>query len=113
MIAGKQLPLDSYRYTKAINANATTSAAGGFDALISFVTAANSPGSNAVRCLYAIFAVVGTGTTAGGDFETQLLAWLAAPTTALPTGVGLSSSSSPTLAATIAALRTSAFAQPF
>ena len=105
--------LDSYLYIKAINANSTTSTAGGFDALIAFVTATNSPGSNAARCLFATFAVTGIGTAAGGDFETQLLAWLAAATTASPPGVGLSSSSSPTLAATIAALRTSALGQSF
>ena len=105
--------LDAYRYRKAINANTTTAAAGGFDGLIAFVTATNTPGSNAVGCLAATFAPAGTGTTAGGDFETQLFAWLAALTTASPPGVGLSSSSSPTLAATIAALRTSAFGQSF
>lgn len=107
--------LDTYRYAKAINANATTSgaAAGGFDGLIAFVTATNSPGSNAARCLGAHIAAMGSGTTAGGDFETQLLAWLAAATTASPPGLGLSSTGSPTLAATIAALRTSALGQSF
>lgn len=104
---------DTYRYTKAINANATTSEAGGFDRLIAFVTAANTPGSNAARCLYAIYAVVGTGTVAGGDFESQLLSWLSTPTTASPPGLGLSSTTSPTLDATIAALRISAIAQSF
>ena len=113
-VSGKiNLALDHYRYVKAINANSTTSAAGGFDALIAYVTASNSQGSNAVRCLFAVFALTGTGTTAGGDFETQLLAWLQASTAASPPGVGLSSSTSPTLAVTIAALRTSALGQSF
>ncbi len=110
---------DAYRYRKAINANSTLIAAtsgGGivpFDALIAFVGATNSPGSNAYGCLFAPAAPVGTSTTAGGDFETQLFAWLAAGTTATPAGLGLSSSTSPTLAATIAALQTSALNQGF
>lgn len=103
--------LDSYRYVKAINANSTTSAAGGFDGLIAFVAATNSPGSNAVRSLSAIYAPVGTGTTAGGDFETQLLSWLSTATNASPAGLGLSSSTSPKLADIISALRTSAIGQ--
>ena len=53
------------------------------------------------------------GTTPGGDFETQLFARLAAATTATPPGLGLSSSTSPTLAATITALQTSALNQSF
>ena len=66
--------LDSYRYVKAMNFNATTSAAGGFGALVAFVTVTNSDGgSNAVQCLFAVFTVIGTGTTAGNGFETQLL----------------------------------------
>lgn len=56
---------------------------------------------------------LGAGTTAGGDFETQLIAWLQALTTASPAGLGLSSSTTPTLAATITALRQSALGQSF
>ena len=101
----QQFPLDTARYKSAINANSTTSAAGGVDAMYQFIAAGNegSPAMIAFRGLWAL---------AGGTFETLVLTpWLSGSTTATPPGVGLGTSSSPTLAATIASLRSSAATQ--
>lgn len=96
--------VDTYRYFKAINADAATSAAGGVDAMLAFLDAGGGTlGSNAKRATTAFIA------TAGGDFETLVLSpWLAAAASATPPGVGIPAAG---LAAKITALRQLALQQ--
>ena len=106
--------LDSYRYKKAINANATTGTAsggaGGVDAMIAFCRRygasgnGNSAGSNDLQA-----AMTNIAAPYGGDFETLVLKpWLQGAVA--QGGLGLSTSTSPTIAGMVSALRAAALA---
>ncbi len=67
------LPLDTYRYGKAINAAFSAMVPSAVDVLIAFVQANSSPGSNSMRAVSSNIPA-----PPGGDYETLVLApWLA------------------------------------
>lgn len=91
-----------YQYKKAINANTTTAAAGGVDAMMAFLEGQDGykPGCDAASALHE------SSTPPGCDFELLVLyPWLEASSSASPPGAGLSATSTPTLADVQAQLR--------